>query len=712
MRKGYCLILCSLLVLFACSKDREEEVPRWEGELPVSEPWLRDQLPEGILAYHRIPNLLGVVTAPKGNVLDAALGSEANVRNVLSIQKGVSENILDSLPMFDDIRARVVLEKIRSPIEIAAFGPPQYSALTAVTLDVDSVESFQDMMRELSEVQPSIKLSEPLDASGVGQLEGLPAPTFLKFDASSGRLVMQTGANVTAETFTQVVDSLEPGTTHPMHALEEMIDESGQGWFAWLETKTTFSMAQLFIPIDITERIREMGLDGTRSVAFGGGVANGKGRLSIVLDIGEELDKRFFPLVNNKLNAISVGEPDGVVLFSIPTVEEFARIEALVLDTMSAEKKQDWVAEKTEFEEFAGISVDELFAAVGPEIALILDAAGDYLAIRLRDPSLFDSIVERLSEKTQRKPVTHKAHGETFYYWNLPSFYSAIDPEEFDDAADFGTLLTRQREHWYWMRDGDFLYASTIPQPLMDRVRMGPDTDVSEWLAETQRVDMSSSVFALSGSVHKVPMRVYHLYIEMMQYVADFGVAEYDAWSMPTAGQLGLPDKGTLGFTLNLGDPYLSLELTFESSPGEFLVGGGFASIATVGILAAIAIPAYQDYALRAKVAGGMFTAGATKAAVVEHYLAAGQFPDEAAALLLNQYDTGDYVRSVTVEPGTGVIVVEYDDEEIPYGGEIYLEPSVNEYDEIVWTCSGTLEEKYLPSACRGNELPELLEEA
>jgi len=714
MHKGYSLILVSLLVLFGCSREDRAgvEVEQWQGELPVSEPWLRDQLPEGILAYHRIPHLLGVLAIPKGNVLDAALGSDANVRNVLSIQKGVSENILGALPMFDDVRARVFLEKIRSPIEIAAFGPPQYSALTAMTLEVDSVEAFQTLMDELSEVEPFIGLAEPLDDSGLGQLEGLPAPTFLRFDASSGRLVMQTGANVTAETFAQAVAGLKPGTTHPMHALEQMIDQSGQGWFAWLETQTTYSMAQLFIPIDIAQRIKEMGLDGMRSAAFGGGVVNGKGRFSFIFDIGEDRDKRFFPLVDNKMNATSVGEPDGVVMFSIPTVEEYKRIESLVLDTVSEEKKQEWADANTEFLEFTGVSADELLSAVGPEVILVLDAAGDYLAIRLRDAGLFDDIVERLSAKAELAPVVHKAHGQSFYYWNLPSFYSAIDPEDLDEAADIGTLLTRQREHWYWVRDGGFLYASTIPQPLMDRVRMGADTDVADWLAESQRVDMSSSVFGVSGSVGKVPRRLYHLYVEMMQYLADFGGADYDAWSMPTAGQLGLPDKGALGFTMNLGDPYISFELTFESSPGEFLVGGGFASVAMVGIVAAIAIPAYQDYAVRAKVSSGMAAAAGTKAAIAEHYLTTGQFPDEAAALLLDQYDTGEYVTSITVEPGTGVIVIEFDEEAIPYGGEIYYEPAVTDDDEIVWSCSGSIEEKYLPSSCRDNEIPEPLEEA
>lgn len=713
MGKHYFLIPVALLVLHACSQDvstNVDDIPQWQGEPTVAQPWLRDQLPESILAYHRIPHPLGVLTSPKGNVFDVALGSDANVRNVLSIQQGLADNILDALPSFGDVRFKVALEKIHSPIEIAAFGPPKPSALTAMTLDVGSVEEFQALMDQLSEVGPFLSLAGPLDGSGSGQLDGLPASTFLKFDAGSGRLLMQTGPHVTAESFAELADGLVSGAGHAMYALEELVDESGQGWFAWLDTQTTFSMAQLFLPIEITQKIRETGLDGARSAAFGGGVANGKGRLSFVLDVGEDHGERFLPLIDNEITATSVGQPDGVVLFSIPTAEEFGRIESLMLKALPAHEKEEWADTKESFLETTGVSMDELFSALGPEILLILDAAGDYLGVRLRDADLFDDIVRRLAEKVEVAPVTHEAHGTTFYHWNLPGIYSAIKPEDFGEIADLGVLLQRQREHWHWIVDGDFLYASTIPQPLMDRVRMGADSNVSTWLVESQRVDMSSSLFAATGSVEKVPRRIYHLYVEMMQYLADFGEADYDVWAMPTAGQLGLPDKGALGFSMNLGDPYISMEFSFESNPGEFLVGAGFGSVAMIGILAAIAVPAYQDYTMRAKISAGMSAAARVKAAVAEQYVTTGRFPDEAAALVLGQYDTGEYVRSITVEPNTGVIVIDYDEDAINGGGRVYWQPTLTDDGGVIWSCSGTVADQYLPSACRDNAIPELLQ--
>ncbi len=704
MRNSHLSILIALVAFTGCSPDAPDsrpEVARWDGEPLVAGPWLRDQLPEGILAYHRIPHPLGLMTAPKGNVLDAALASDANVRNVLRIQQGLSDNILTALPMFEDVRLRLLLEELRSPIEIAAFGPPQPSALTAMTLGIDTAAEFEALLSELSGVSPAVSLVAPLDERGFGQLDGLPGSTFLRFDTATGRFVMQTGAHVTAESFAELANQLKPGTAHRMHGLEELIDESGQGWFAWLDTETTLPMAQLLIPIGITEQIRELGLDSMRSIAFGAGVAGRKGRISFLLDIGNDRANRFFPLVDNIITATSVGEPDGIVLVSIPTAEEFTRIESLVMEKLSRDEAKEWTEAKAAFFEATGVSIEELFSSLGPECLFILDAAGDYVALRLRDADLFDDILRRLAEKADSAPLTHEAHGTTFYHWKLPSIYSAMDSEATADTSGFAALLQRQREHWHWIREGDFLYAASIPQPLMDRVRAGADTDVSTWLAESQKVDVSSAVFAATGSVDKVPRRVYHLYVEMLQYVADFGLVDYDVWGMPTAGELGLPDEGALGFTMNLGEPYLSIELSFESNPGEFFVGAGFGTVAVAGILAAIAIPAYQDYTVRARIAGGLSQAARTKASVAEHFLTTGQFPGEAEALMLNRYDTGEHVESIIVHPGTGVIVIQYTDVAVPGGGRLDLQPMPGEDGTIVWSCSGTVQHQYLPAACR-----------
>src|SRR4030081_1889935 len=78
--------------------------------------------------------------------------------------------------------------------------------------------------------------------------------------------------------------------------------------------------------------------------------------------------------------------------------------------------------------------------------------------------------------------------------------------------------------------------------------------------------------------------------------------------------------------------------------------------VAIIGILAAIAIPAYQDYTIRAQVTEGLNLAAAAKAAVAESYLNKGVGPATrtAAGMSPTLTDTsGKYVKSVDVTNGT-----------------------------------------------------------
>ena len=86
--------------------------------------------------------------------------------------------------------------------------------------------------------------------------------------------------------------------------------------------------------------------------------------------------------------------------------------------------------------------------------------------------------------------------------------------------------------------------------------------------------------------------------------------------------------------------------------------------VAIIGILAAIAIPAYQDYTIRSQVSEGMSLAAAAKSAVAESFLNNGEAPADrtAAGMTATATDTsGKYVLSVGVANGT--ITITYGNE-------------------------------------------------
>jgi type IV pilus assembly protein PilA len=128
--------------------------------------------------------------------------------------------------------------------------------------------------------------------------------------------------------------------------------------------------------------------------------------------------------------------------------------------------------------------------------------------------------------------------------------------------------------------------------------------------------------------------------------------------------------------------------------------------IAIIGILAAIAIPAYQDYTIRAKVSEGISLASAAKLAVAETNDATGSMPGDntAAGLPAAASIVGNNVESVTVG-GSGVITILYASSGLggtADGTNIVLTPDTSQPGSMVWSCTGgDTPAKYRPANCR-----------
>ena len=147
--------------------------------------------------------------------------------------------------------------------------------------------------------------------------------------------------------------------------------------------------------------------------------------------------------------------------------------------------------------------------------------------------------------------------------------------------------------------------------------------------------------------------------------------------------------------------------------------------VAIIGILAAVAIPAYQDYTVRTKVTEGMNMASSAKVSVAEGFQSDDIIGLAAAATEYNNNFQGTkYVNAITANTATGVITVQFGSPAQIAGSTLLYSPFINQaplatglVGNIDWACTssgtvtatgrglaaaaGTIQTRFVPSECK-----------
>ena len=127
--------------------------------------------------------------------------------------------------------------------------------------------------------------------------------------------------------------------------------------------------------------------------------------------------------------------------------------------------------------------------------------------------------------------------------------------------------------------------------------------------------------------------------------------------------------------------------------------------IAILGILLAIAIPAYSDYTVRARVSEGLNLATTGKTQISETRLSTGSWPNNNAEAGMANTISSTYVDSLVVTPG-GVLTITFDAgagriPELGGNNDIVMTPTFGNA-AVLWECNGgTVEDKFRPARCR-----------
>jgi type IV pilus assembly protein PilA len=141
--------------------------------------------------------------------------------------------------------------------------------------------------------------------------------------------------------------------------------------------------------------------------------------------------------------------------------------------------------------------------------------------------------------------------------------------------------------------------------------------------------------------------------------------------------------------------------------------------VAIIGILAAIAIPAYQDYTIRSQVTEGLNLSGEVETGAAEYYANSGSWPTTLSQAGIASAPTGKYVSSVGLASGSILVTYGNQANSKIAAGTLYIVPWLDTNMDVVWVCgnhtnptgttiatgvtggTSSIADRYLPQTCR-----------
>ena len=126
--------------------------------------------------------------------------------------------------------------------------------------------------------------------------------------------------------------------------------------------------------------------------------------------------------------------------------------------------------------------------------------------------------------------------------------------------------------------------------------------------------------------------------------------------------------------------------------------------VAIIGILAAVALPAYQDYTVRAKVSEVILAGSSAKTSVAEAAQVGAAMPTTASLVVDSQ--ASKYVASVVytqTDASVGLVTVTTTAADAKINGvTVLMTGTMQGNGQVIWVCSaGTITAKYLPASCK-----------
>ncbi len=724
-------LAASVCLLLACNSSTDVAAP---GEVDVAssaqqakafsdDAWLRDRIPADTILYARIPSPWRGALGPTGKSTDQMFASQAYVDAIdrMRVQFGKDSIVGSAASPYG-----ALIHGLNSPIEIAMvaagrIASPAVNVLVSMRVDAADTAAMGTLLGNA--VAGGSGPALVLDADGYGTLDAAGTPMQVHYDASTRRLSLLGGMYANLESLKTLRAGILAAKVapSPMLKLEREVDDSGHGFVVWLDMQAVRPL--MGAAAASMEPAAQAFLQQIKTTAFGWGTVAGHGRLSWRAEIAGAAWTQYLPQAKPNFDFKTSGKASLAATMLLPTIDDLARIRPLIEAQVGPEATAEFKTGEAKFAEMFGVDINGLISPFGPEAMSYVDEAGEFAAVRLRDAKALVALREGLVAKLGARYEAREISGGVVHHLALPNWQAGLAEAPADANAEASKWLEVYRRignNLYWIEQDGWVVLAGVPQPLIDRLSLGA-TEPVDTLLKDAGVD-PTALITLSGVVDDVSRTMYYGYLQIALAIGDVGNAPFDIFSVPTARQLGLPRETATGMSLVASADHLSMELSYAQNPLEFVSGSGALAMAAVaGVAAAVAIPAYQDYILRASVNNAIAESASLKTMIAEHAAAHGELPDNGADIgAETPIATSDGKSTIDID--AGAILIQFNETAEGLSGKhLYLLPAQTEGGPIEWHCGSAsndvedllvglseeasatdIEDRYLPVTCRG----------
>lgn len=654
----------------------------------VEQPWLRNHLPADIAAYARIPNPLFFFTEAD-TPLKPMYANTDYQKQVTTVKSAAIQQIekMGVLNQSQNEALTVLFQRLRAPIELALVGEISQRAmptlLVATQLDYPTTEALEaDLAKLLTSTQAPVSLQPDKDGNGLIVKRSRPVGAYY-YDAKTGRFLVSVGANNLS---LGDLNQLDASGYAAIARAESLIDESGQGLLLvakapLIKNVPIFGKQELLL--------KQLGLLEAKEIALGFGVANGQSKIKAYVDMPKVGIRALIPAYETPKGVDYYGQLGAALTVSLPDDNTLSLLAHLL-------EQNDFEESKAQFEQQTGVKWARVSALLAHAITFVSDDNGRYAVVSADFATQLRDLVTTLNEKGISVELSEKTIGDkTLNHLNLRPAWEQLDA----DGASVASLL--YNNHYYWVKEGDAILISAIPQVLLARTGENKTPLASAY--SVAKDETPATFLSFIGSARNLSQKSYYQHLGVMNSLSDFANVPFDITAFPTADKLSLERYGTLGLRINNGDDLLSIELTTTNGAMDALSamdGMSGLTIASVGVLAAITIPAYQNYILRSKLTEAYVAAQPLQYAI-EEAVENGQTQWQEAQFSrdVEQLMRFPFIQSASVDKGTITLQLHIDG--LSDNNTLSLRPIFTEGRISAWTCgSQDIPKRYLPSKC------------